>query len=124
TTHRGWSSLANADAPPAYGLTATIADRRNLHVPPAYEVRIRTVRKSLVSVFLAVLTQGDVRCYINVAIRRYRVQIHRFNKRPASRIRHSAGSNQEYQTPSGSAIPLRLRALQHHHRHRAVCAQL
>jgi len=123
TTDRAWSSVANADAPLAYELAATLAFRRNLHVPPAYEVGIRTVRKSLVSVFLAVLTQGDVGCYINVAIRRYRVQIHRFNKRPASRIRHSAGSNQEYQSLSGSAISLRLLALKVRPRHRSVWDQ-
>ena len=39
------------------------------------------------------------------------VQLHRFNKRPASRIRHSVGSNQEYQSLLGSAITLRLLAL-------------
>ena len=113
-TDWAWSSVANADAPLAYELAATLAIRRNLHVPPAYEVGIRTVRKSLVFLFLAVLTRGNVGCYINAAVRRYRVQIHRFNKRPASRIRHSAGSNQEYQSRSGSAISLRLLALKVH----------
>ena len=39
------------------------------------------------------------------------VQLHRFNKRPASRIRHSVGSNQEYQSLLGSALTLRLLAL-------------
>jgi len=39
------------------------------------------------------------------------VQLHRFNKRPASRIRHSVGSNQEYQSLLGSAITLRLLVL-------------
>jgi hypothetical protein len=39
------------------------------------------------------------------------VQRHRFNRRPTSRIRHSIGSNQEYQSLLGSAITLRLLAL-------------
>ena len=39
------------------------------------------------------------------------VQRHRFNNRPASRIRHSVGSNQEYRSLLGSAITLRLLAL-------------
>ena len=117
TTDWAWSSVANADAPLAYELAATLTFRRNLHVPPAYEVGIGTVRKSLVLLFLAVLTQGNVGCYING---RYRVQIHRFNKRPASRIRHNAGSNQEYQSLSGSAISLRLLALKVRPRHRSV----
>src|SRR5260370_23770855 len=39
------------------------------------------------------------------------VQLHRFNKRPASSIRQSVGSNQEYQSLLGSAITLRLLAL-------------
>ena len=39
------------------------------------------------------------------------VQLHRFHKRLASRIRHSVGSNQEYQSLLGSAITLRLLAL-------------
>jgi hypothetical protein len=42
------------------------------------------------------------------------VQLHRFNKRPTSRIRHSVGSNQEYQSFLGSAITLRLLALMAH----------
>lgn len=39
------------------------------------------------------------------------VQLYRFNKRLASRMRHSVGSNQEYQSLLGSAITLRLLAL-------------
>jgi hypothetical protein len=39
------------------------------------------------------------------------VQRHLFLKRPASRIRHSVSSNQEYQSLLGSAITLRLLAL-------------
>ena len=38
-------------------------------------------------------------------------QLHRLNRRPASRSMHSVGSNQEYQSLTGSAITLRLLAL-------------
>jgi hypothetical protein len=37
--------------------------------------------------------------------------LHRLNKRPPSKIRHSIGSDQAYQSLLGSAITLRLLAL-------------
>jgi hypothetical protein len=39
------------------------------------------------------------------------LRLYGFNRSPASRIRHSVGSNQEYQSLPGSAITLRLLAL-------------
>ena len=76
---------------------------------PAYEMNWN---RSRVSNFLCLAEVTAGICWMphkrgGVAIAH--VQLHRFNKRPASRIRHSVGSNQEYQSLLG--ITLRLLAL-------------
>jgi hypothetical protein len=97
-TDWAWGSVTHADAPLAYELSATLAFGGRIGKSPTKEVEIGTVRK-FVCLAEAILC------------RNCSVQLHRFNQRLASRIRNSVGSNQEYQSVSGSAITLRLLAL-------------
>jgi len=106
-----WGSVTNADAPLAYELAAALACRGHLGVS---SLRNGNWNRSKLpnSLCLAELTVGT--CWMphkRGGVGTADVQLHRFNKRPASRIRHSVGSNQEYQSLLGSAITLRLLAL-------------
>ena len=105
-----WRSVANADAPLAYELATALACRGHWDVSSLRN----ELERSRVSNFLCLAEVTAGICWMphkrsGVAIAH--VQLHRFNKRPASRIRHSVGSNQEYQSLLGSAITLRLLAL-------------
>src|SRR5207244_2914977 len=110
TADWAWRSVANADAPLAYELATALASRGHSDVSS-----LRNELELFVSpnfLCLAELMVGT--CWMpyrpgGVAIAH--VQLHRLNKIPASRIRHSVGSNQEYQSLLGSAITLRLLAL-------------
>jgi hypothetical protein len=109
-TDWAWGSVANADAPLAYEVATALARRGHLDVSSLRnELELFESPNFLC---LAELTVGT--CWMphkrgGVAIAH--VQLQRFNNRPASRVRHSVGSNQEYQSLLGSAITLRLLAL-------------
>ena len=105
-----WGSVADADAPLAYELPPPL-HAEVIWTSPACEMGIATVRESL-TLYAWQSSPGHAGCPINVGgVGIANVQLHRFNKRPASRSRHSIGSDQENQSLLGSAITLRLLAL-------------
>jgi hypothetical protein len=105
-----WGRVANADAPLAYELATALACRGHLDVSSLRnELEPFEVASVLCRAELTVGTRWmpHKRGCVTIA----HVQLHRFNNKPASRIRQSVGSNQEYQSLPGSAITLRLLAL-------------
>ncbi len=102
-----WGSVANADAPLAYELATALACRGHLDVS---SLRNEWNRSRVLTIYVWQSLRWCM-SYKRGGMAIAHVQLHRFQKRLASKIRHSVGSNQEYQSLLGSAITLRLLAL-------------